>query len=115
MQSPAPREEQPQAPVHAGDTQLENSFAEKDPGVLVDTKMIISQQCANATKVANISLGCVRRSSTSRLEGGDPFPLISTGGAVPGFWALQHKRDGCARETPEQSHKNHYSAGAPLV
>lgn len=72
MQSPAPREEQPQAPVHAGDTQLENSFAEKDPGVLVDTKMIISQQCANATKVANISLGCVRRSSSSRLEGGDP-------------------------------------------
>ena len=39
MQSHAPREEQPQTPVYTGANQMESCFAEKNLGVLVDTKL----------------------------------------------------------------------------
>jgi len=57
VQSPAPEEEQPWAPVSAGATWLESSLAGKDLGVLVDTKLTMSQQGA---LVANLgSWGCL--------------------------------------------------------
>lgn len=48
---PAPREEQPQAPVYAGAMQLESSFAEK--GTLLDIKLNTNQQYALAAEKAN--------------------------------------------------------------
>lgn len=54
MQSPAPREEQPQVPENAGDTQLESILAEKDLEVLVD----ITQSFVLAIKKVSGILGC---------------------------------------------------------
>ncbi|GAB0175895.1 mitochondrial enolase superfamily member 1 [Grus japonensis] len=51
-----------------GDTQVESSFAEKDLGVLVDTKLHISQQCTLVAKMTNGILGCSRRSAASNFQ-----------------------------------------------
>ena len=64
-------------------TQLESSFAEKDLGVLVVTKLNMNQQCALAAKKANGILGCIRRSIASRPREVNPSPLLSTGEATP--------------------------------
>ena len=65
-----------------GAAQLESSLAEKTPGVLVDTRLTVSQQCALAAKAADGNLGCVRRSVGSRWREGI-LPLISAGEATP--------------------------------
>ncbi|PKU32883.1 protein hook hypothetical protein [Limosa lapponica baueri] len=49
-------------------TQLESSLAEKDLGVLVDTKLNMRQQCALTAKAVNSILGCIRRSTANRLR-----------------------------------------------
>ena len=49
-------------------TELESSSAEKDLGVLADTKLNASQQCALATKKTKSVLGCIKQSITSRSK-----------------------------------------------
>lgn len=69
-----------------GATQLENSFAEKYPGVLVDTKLNTHhQQGAPAQRqlMANGIPSCIRQSMASRWRG-DPSPPHSAGEATPG-------------------------------
>ena len=51
-----------------GATQMESSFAEKDLGVLVDTRLNTSQQHALAAKVVNGTLDCIRRNVASLLR-----------------------------------------------
>ena len=58
------------SPMHhngLGADHLESSIAEKVLGVLLNRKLSMSQQCALATKKANIILSCTRGSVASRL------------------------------------------------
>ena len=50
MQSPAPGEEQPHEPGQVRTDRLDKSMAEKGLGVLVDTKLTMSQRDATGAK-----------------------------------------------------------------
>lgn len=65
-------------------TQTESSSSEKDLGVLVDTKMNLSQQCALATRKANSIPGCIKE-SIANMSWGD-LSLLNTGEATRSKW-----------------------------
>lgn len=77
MQSPAPGEEWPCAPGHAMGWEAGKQLSSGGPGVLVDDKLIRSQQCNLKAKKAYRTQGCTRQNVSGSFEL-YPFPLLST-------------------------------------
>ncbi|GAB0185323.1 mitochondrial enolase superfamily member 1 [Grus japonensis] len=61
-----PGKNNPRHQYRLGVDLLGSSTAEKDLGVLVDSKLSVSQQCALVAKAANGVLACIEKSAASR-------------------------------------------------
>lgn len=63
--------------IQARGDEMEKSAAEKDKGVLVEKKLVMSQQCALAVQIANCILDYMKRSVASRSKKAISSTLLS--------------------------------------
>ena len=76
---------------------MERSSTEKDLGVLVDKRLVMSQQCALVAKKVNGLLGCMKKSVASRSR--EVILLLSVLvrphlKRCVQFWAAQFMKEG---------------------
>ncbi|GAB0190120.1 mitochondrial enolase superfamily member 1 [Grus japonensis] len=87
---------------------LESSTAEKDLGVLVDKKLIMSQQCDLVAQKASGILGCIKKTVASRSR---EVLLLRPGEATfgvlcPGQSSPVQERQGTTGDSPAKGYKD---------
>ncbi|PKU46951.1 rna-directed dna polymerase from mobile element jockey- hypothetical protein [Limosa lapponica baueri] len=73
-----------------GEEWLESYMVEKDLGVLVDSRLNMSQQCAQVAKKANSILACIRNSVISDVQNINKPYLAQLGGGLSSLGRLKH-------------------------
>ena len=103
-----------------GGYQLERSSAEKDLGVLVDSRLAMSHQCALVAKKTDGIIEAHQKVCGQQVKGGDPPPLLCPGVAtfrllcqVLGYTV--QKRQGSPRRSSAEGHKDDEGPGASPV
>jgi len=102
-----------------GASHVKSSLEEYDLGVLVDTKLNVSQQRALVAKNVNVILGCISQSISNRSR--EVILSLYSTLVTPHleccvqFWAPQYKRHGHTGENGTKGHEYDEGTGACLL